>query len=62
MSLNDDVKKLAFDKRLIDWNLKYGVITESEVHAFLKSLEDSSANALQVDLEDREDFIDSQKH
>ena len=42
MTLNKDLEKLKFDKRMIDWNFNQKQITSSDVQKHLKSLEDTS--------------------
>lgn len=34
-----------FDKRVIEWNLRNGIISEEDFNSFLKSLPDDSKNA-----------------
>lgn len=46
MKLNDSIKSLLFDARLVEWNLKHGKLTPDEVQKYLKSLPDCAANAV----------------
>lgn len=63
MGLNDDVKRLAYDTRLIDWNLKYGQIQQTELNKHLSQLEDLSSQCTHIDLEEeQQDRLDSQQH
>lgn len=52
MGLNEDVKKMTFDTRLIDWHLKYGRITKQELSKYLSGLEDMAHNVTPIDLQD----------
>ena len=40
--LLNNLKKLKYDKRMINWNLKQKVITKEEYEKHLKGLEDMS--------------------
>jgi len=55
MTLDDVLKALRFDARLIEHNIANGTITRAEYEAFLKSLPDDSANAIHLKVEDIED-------
>jgi len=58
VSLDQAMKKLKFDSRLIEHNLATGQITKEEYEAHLKSLQDSAAQSASVDLEAADDDID----
>lgn len=55
MSLDQAVKKLKLDSRLVEMSLANGQLTREEYEAYLKSLPDSSAQAISVNLEDDQD-------
>lgn len=55
MSLDQAVKKLKLDSRLVEMSLANGQLTREEYEAYLKSLPDSSAQAIPVNLEDDQD-------
>lgn len=38
------MKNLKFDKRLIEWNLRNGIITQEEYKKYLEQLPDSGGN------------------
>ena len=42
MKLNSLIKDFRFDKRMIDWGVRYKAITYQEYEDYLKSLEDLS--------------------
>lgn len=50
MALDEALKQLKFDKRMEDWNLRQGVLTEAELKTKLDGLEDSQGNAGRVNL------------
>ena len=52
MSLDQAMKKLKFDSRLIEHNLATGQITKEEYEAYLKSLPDSATQASAINLEE----------
>jgi hypothetical protein len=54
MKHNKALERQKFDSRLINWNIKRGVITEKEYQEYLKTLPDSSdkARPMEVNLED----------
>ncbi len=52
MSLDQAMKKLKFDSRLIEHNLSTGLITKEEYENHLKSLQDLAVQAAPVDLEE----------
>lgn len=63
MSLDQAMKKLKFDSRLVEQNLATGQMTKEEYEAHLQSLPDSSAQALKVNLEDdADDNLNGQAH
>ena len=54
MKLNNLIKDLRFDKRIINWGIRYKTITYQEYEDYLKSLEDLSnqtENIIDIDLE-----------
>jgi hypothetical protein len=51
MELHEALQRVKFDKRLIDWHIKQGIITEEEVKKHLQSLNDVAAQSMQLDLE-----------
>ncbi len=50
MTLDKAIKNMKFDIRLMERNLKNGLITEKEYQEFLKSLPDHSQNVDLVNL------------
>ena len=52
MSLDQAMKKLKFDSRLIEQNLNTGLLTKEEHEAYLKSLPDLSVQAIALNMED----------
>jgi hypothetical protein len=50
MDLHEALQLVKFDKRLIDWHLKQGIITQAEVDKHMKSLNDLSAQSIPVEL------------
>lgn len=54
MKHNEALERQKFDTRLINWNVKRGVITEKEYQDHLKSLPDLSGQArpMEVNLDD----------
>jgi hypothetical protein len=52
MPLNDDVKRLSFDTRLVDWNMKYGNITKEQLESHLKELPDVAQKVEKMILDD----------
>lgn len=57
MSLNKALENLKFDKRLLELNLKLGRVTQQEVDAHSKSLQDLEAQSEKLDLEKEEQDI-----
>ncbi len=45
MSLNNSLKKMKYDLRLLEWNLANKKITQEDYKKHLEALEDISANA-----------------
>lgn len=60
MSLDESMKALKFDARMIEYNLSHGIITKEEYEAYLKSLPDDSAKAMPLRIEETADS--SQHH
>jgi hypothetical protein len=59
MSLDKSMKNLKFDKRMIEWSLNNGQLTQEELKAHLASLPDMGHNiALNVPDEDPLDKAD----
>jgi len=52
MSLDQAVKKLKLDARLVEMHLANGQLTKEEYEAYLKSLPDSAPQAASLNLED----------
>ena len=50
MTLDKAIKNMKFDIRLMERNLKNGLITEKEYQEYLKSLPDNSQNVDLVNL------------
>lgn len=50
MSLHEAFSKLKFDRRMKDWNVNEGLVTEKEIHQHLKALEDETDNMEQMTL------------
>ncbi len=48
--LQNQMNALRFDKRLLEMNLKSGIITREEYDQFVTDLKDDKANATQLDL------------
>lgn len=55
MSLSDAMKKLKYDKRLTENQMKYGELTQKELDKHLESLEDVSDNSETLNLFDLDD-------
>ena len=51
LSFNENFKNLKFDKRMKDWNIKQGSVTESEFENHLSSLEDVKDQGVNLSLE-----------
>lgn len=57
MKLNNLIKDFRFDKRIVNWGIRYNTITSEEYEKHLKSLEDLSdekENIIDIDLESKE--------
>ena len=52
MALNEDVKRLSFDTRLVDWNIKYNQITPDQLQKHLKDLPDLSDKMERLTIEE----------
>ncbi len=52
MSFNKSFSELKFDKRMKDWNLKQGFVTEQEYQDRLKSLDDAQDNSVLLSIEE----------
>ena len=52
MSLNKSMEKMKFDHRLLDLNLRLGLITQDEYDKFVTSLPDSGDNSEKINIED----------
>ncbi|GEM_PF-3514182 len=52
MSLSESLKSKKFDIRMLDWNLKNGVITQQEYDQHMAELADNTANSEKLDFED----------
>lgn len=55
MSLSDAMKKLKYDKRLTENQMKYGELTQKELDKHLESLEDVESNSETLNLFDLDD-------
>ncbi len=44
MSLDKAMKMLKYDKRLTEWNLNHGQLSQEEMNKHLEQLPDSAAN------------------
>jgi len=51
MELHEALQRVKFDKRLLDWHIRRGDITQAEVDKHIASLPDSKAQALELDIE-----------
>ena len=58
MTLDKVMQSLKFDSRMIEFNLRTGVITKEELQKYLSQLPDSSNNSEKVNLEDNSDDSD----
>ncbi len=59
MQLHEALQLVKFDKRLIDWHLSQGIITQADVDKFNSSLKDDSERAVVVDIEAEDTSSDS---
>lgn len=55
MSLDEGMKALKFDARMIEYNLANGIVTKEEYEAYLKSLPDDAAKAVPLRIEEGSD-------
>lgn len=53
--LPEMLKKLKYDKRMLNWNLRQKLLTEKEYQKHLKSLKDLSHLKSDVPIEDEEE-------
>jgi len=53
MSLDKAMKRLQFDSRLVEFNLRTGQIKKEELEKHLASLPDSAANAGKLEIEEK---------
>lgn len=51
MELHEALQMVKYDTRLIDWNLKQGLINKDEYDRHLKALPDSTDRSQTLDLE-----------
>lgn len=51
-SLNKAMQTMKYDKRLLDLNLRAGLISQDDYNQHLKQLEDLEANSEIINLED----------
>ena len=58
MKHNEALEKNKFDTRLINWNLKRGLITEADLQEYKDSLQDCSTNARTVEIPMDEEIND----
>lgn len=59
MELHEALARIKFDKRLLDWHMRQGTITQAEVDKHLSALPDSKAQALELDIENTDDSDDT---
>lgn len=52
MNINEAIKRMRFDTRLVDWNLKHENITQSDIESHLSSLEDCSSLSEKLSFEE----------
>ncbi|MFZ3229750.1 MAG: hypothetical protein WA160_06070 [Pseudobdellovibrio sp.] len=57
MSLNKALENLKFDKRLVDLNIRLGLITQEQIDAHEKSLVDLEAQSEKLDIEKEDNDI-----
>jgi len=60
MSLDNAMKNMKFDLRLIEFNIRTGQLTKEEVQKYLQSLPDSSANSEKLDIEENSSSSEEQ--
>ncbi len=51
MDLHEALQVVKYDTRLIDWNLKQGLITQADYDKHIKALQDVADRSVVVDLE-----------
>lgn len=51
MELHEALQMIKFDKRLLEWNIRQGIITREQVEELMKSIPDSTSHALELDIE-----------
>lgn len=54
VNLRQGLEKLKFDVRMIDLNLRSGVLKSNEVQKHLESLEDAQENAAPLQIDENE--------
>lgn len=59
MSLFKSLQGKKFDKRMVEWNLKNGVISQAEYDQFMKDLPDLKGRSAIISLVDKEDHSSS---
>lgn len=59
MALEDALKNLKYDVRMLEINLNNGSLTQEEIREHLKTLSDCATNCEPVSLEDRKDNLGS---
>ncbi len=59
MALDEALKNLKHDVRMLEINMNNGTLTNEEVRTYLNSLPDSAANSEPVSLEDKKDSLGS---
>ena len=50
--LDTALANLKFDSRMIDWNIKNGLLTQEELQTYLSSLQDTADNTISLELEE----------
>lgn len=53
MSLNKNAENMKYDKRLLDINLKLGLLTKDEYEQHLKSLKDVEADSEKIEIDEK---------
>ena len=61
MDLKEALELLKTDKRMFDWNLRRGNISQEEIQKHLDKLPDETSNSVSFDLEDSQ-FDDGNGH
>jgi hypothetical protein len=62
MSLDKATLNLKFDKRLIEWNLHNGQLTEEEYNEYIQKMPDCKDICEPLSLEDYDNFGDVDQH